>query len=51
MPDRIAENLVMFIRQNDGSLPKKRREKEFVALKDGEVGMIEQIVRGAFEGF
>ena len=51
MPDRIAENLVMFIRQNNGSLPKKRREKEFVALKDGEVSMIEGIVREAFEGF
>jgi hypothetical protein len=51
MPDRIAENLVMFIRQNNGSLPKKRREKEFVALKDGEVSIIEGIVREAFEGF
>ena len=51
MPDRIAENLLMFIRQNNGSLPKKRREKEFVALKDGEVSMIEQIACVAFEGF
>jgi hypothetical protein len=51
MPDRVAENLVMFIRQNNGSLAKKRREKEFVALADSEVSMIEGIVREAFEGF
>ena len=29
MPDRLAENLVMFIRQNNGTLSKKRREGEF----------------------
>ncbi len=29
MPDRLAENLIMFIRQNKGSLPRKRREGEF----------------------
>jgi hypothetical protein len=51
MPDRIAEDLVIFIRQNNGGLPKKRREKEFVALKDGEVSVIERIVCVAFEGF
>ena len=51
MPDRIAENLVMFIRQNNGSLPKKRREKEFVALTGSEVGIIGRIVGEAFEGF
>jgi hypothetical protein len=27
MPDRVAENLVMFIRQNNGSLSKNRRER------------------------
>jgi hypothetical protein len=51
MPDRIAENLVMFIRQNNGSLPKKRREKEFVALTDAEVSIIERIVLEAFEDY
>ena len=51
MPDRIAENLVMFIRQNNGRLPKKRREKEFVALTDYEVGAIERIVQDVFNGF
>ena len=29
MPDRIAEDLVMFIRQNKGKLSKRRREDEF----------------------
>jgi hypothetical protein len=51
MPDRIAENLVMFIRQNKGTLPKKRRTEEFRELSDGEVASLEIIVRDAFEGF
>jgi hypothetical protein len=51
MPDRIAEDLVMFIRQNEGALPKTRREREFSKLKDDEVALIERIVRDAFEGF
>jgi hypothetical protein len=29
MPDRLPENLVMFIRQNNGSLSKNRRQNEF----------------------
>jgi hypothetical protein len=51
MPDRLAENLVMFIRQNHGSLSKNRREHEFKALRDDEVALVEGIVRDAFEGF
>ena len=51
MPDRLAETLVMFIRQNDGSLPMKRRKGEFSKLSDDEVTLIEGIVREAFEGF
>lgn len=51
MPDRLAENLLMFIRQNGGTLPKRRRENEFKALDDNEVRQIEEIVREAFEGF
>jgi hypothetical protein len=51
MPDRIAENLAIFIRQNKGSLPKKRREGEFNRLTDDEVQRIERIVGDAFEGF
>jgi hypothetical protein len=37
MPDRLAENLVMFIRQNKGKLSQKRREGEFQELRDEEV--------------
>jgi Fic/DOC family protein len=51
MPDRLVQNLVMFIRQNKGTLPKKRRQKEFAALKDEEVATLEKIVRDEFEGF
>lgn len=48
MPDRLAENLVMFIRQNNGQLPTRRRKSEFQKLRDDEVTLIEQIVNDAF---
>ena len=51
MPDRMAENLVRFIRLNEGKLGRKRREGEFEKLTDDEVASIEAIVREAFEGF
>jgi hypothetical protein len=51
MPDRIATNLILFIRQNNGSLAKKRREGEFKSLRDDEVTLIESIVTEAFAGF
>ena len=51
MPDRVAENLVIFIRQNKGTLSKRRREDEFKQLRDDEVRSLESIVRDAFEGF
>ena len=49
MPDRLAENLVMFIRDNHGKLSKKRRENEFRKLTDKEVASLEHIVRDVFE--
>jgi hypothetical protein len=51
MPDRVAENLLMFIRQNKGTLPKRRRTGEFKKLTDDEVRMLETIVNDAFEDF
>lgn len=51
MPDRLAENLLMFIRQNGGTLPKKRRQNEFKALDDKEVRQLEEVVQEAFDGF
>ncbi len=41
----------MFIRQNNGTLSKKRREGEFNMLRDDEVTLIEGIVNEAFAGF
>jgi hypothetical protein len=41
----------MFIRQNEGRLPRKRREGEFNKLRDDEVALLEGIVGEAFEGF
>jgi hypothetical protein len=51
MPDRTAENLVRFIRLNEGKLGREQREGEFEKLTDDEVTSIEAIVREAFEGF
>lgn len=51
MPDRIAENLVMFIRQNNGVLSKKRRTGEYGKFRDEEVTLLESIVRDSFKGF
>ena len=48
MPDRLAENLVVYIRQNNGKLSKRHRKGEFKKLRRDEVTMIERIVRDAF---
>ncbi len=48
MPDRLAQDLIMFIRQNNGKLPKRRREKEFAALTDEEAAHIEAICEEVF---
>ena len=50
MPDRVAEKLILFVRQNDGTLSKKRREREYEALTDVEVIDLEEIINEAFEG-
>jgi hypothetical protein len=50
MPDRVAEDLVLFIRRNKGTLSTKRREGEFNKLRDDEVLLVERIVGEAFEG-
>jgi len=51
MPDRLAQNLILFIRQNKGTLSKRKREKDFSALSDDEVYGLEKIIQDAFEGF
>jgi len=49
MPDRLAQNLLMFMRQNDGRIPRRRRENEFAKLTDEEVKRIEAIYDEVFE--
>ncbi len=49
MPDRLAENLMMFLRQNQGKLGKKRRENEFAKLTEDEIVALETIIRGPID--
>ncbi len=51
MPDRLAKNLILHIRQNGGTLSKKRRSEEFQSLRDDEASLIESIARETFEEF
>ncbi|MYB34386.1 MAG: cell filamentation protein Fic [Gammaproteobacteria bacterium] len=51
MPDRLAQNLILLIRQNGGTLSKRKRENSFSALTDDEVQELENIVQNAFESF
>lgn len=51
MPDRLAQSLIIFIRQNNNQLGRRRRENEFEKLTDEEVAAIETIVLKAFDGY
>ena len=51
MPDRTADKFLLFVRQNGGSLPERRRKREFAPLADQEVEDLERIVCHTFEGF
>jgi hypothetical protein len=42
MSDKIVALLIRFLEQNNGSLSKRAREKEFAVLKDDEVNEIEK---------
>jgi hypothetical protein len=50
MPDRTADLLFRFLRQNNGALSKRGRENEFERLTDGEVAQIECVYARAFSG-
>ena len=50
MPDRLSDLLFRFLHQNGGTLSRRRREREFAALTDDEVGCIEAIYREEFAG-
>ncbi|MDA5241573.1 Fic family protein [Agrobacterium tumefaciens] len=43
MPDRLLDLLFRFLRQNEGRLSKRARDKEFSALSDAEVARVETI--------
>ena len=51
MPDRKAEDFVMFVRQNGGKLSNRRRKDDFAALTQDEIERLEEIVQEAFHGF
>lgn len=42
MPDKVSEDLIAFLRQGNGKLSKRTREKEFQKLTGKEVEMLEQ---------
>jgi len=48
MPDKEMENLIGFLRQNDGKLSKRARTKEFEALTEEEVKMLEERFQEVF---
>ncbi len=48
MPDRIADLLFRFLRQNEGKLSQRAREREFASLSDAEAGAIERIYSEEF---
>ena len=41
----------MYIRENNGTFGRKRRENEFAKLTDDEVTSIQTIVRDSFDGY
>lgn len=49
MPDRMAEQFVLYVHRNGGKLP-NRRSKEFAALTEEELTKLEEIVRNSFDG-
>jgi len=48
MPDRTLDNLFAFLRQGDGRLSQRAREKEFKALSNQEVAAVETFYAEAF---
>lgn len=51
MPDRLAQSLIMFIRQHNNHLGRRQRESAFEKLTDAEVANIEMIVTDEFDGY
>ena len=51
MPGRTAEDIIMLIRRNGGTFPRKRRKKEFAKLAENEIATLEAMVAEEFDGF
>lgn len=51
IPNRAAENFIMFMQQNNWKRPKRRRVDEFKELTDTEVAELESLVQNAFGDF
>ena len=51
VPDQLAAQFLLFVRQNRGALPIRRRKSEFALLEDREVDDLERIVEESFDGF
>ncbi len=51
MPNRLAQNFILFVRQNAGKLSARKREQFFAPLSDSEQNNLEEIVNGEFEDF
>lgn len=49
MPDRLVALLVQFLAQNNGTLSKRAKEKEFSALSEKEIKSIEKLYKDIFE--
>ncbi|MFN3429219.1 MAG: Fic family protein [Candidatus Sericytochromatia bacterium] len=49
--DRQANDVILFVRQNGGKFPQRRREGPFAKLTDDEVRGMEAIVNRHFQGF
>lgn len=49
MPDALAQQVILFVTQNDGRFPERRRDRDpFVKLTDAEIAALEEIVMTAF---
>ncbi len=48
MPDRKINNMLLFLHQNQGALPKRRRE-QFKELTDAEIERMQKAYREVFE--
>lgn len=48
MPDQLAKQFILFARQNDGKISRKRREREFAKLSEEEIKDLEEIVEEEF---